>query len=463
MHALARRLEPNATLCYPIDVDKKTLACFCVLLAVYLLFGPARIPAMQDQQTQSSEEVYGSKFFDQLRGIFGRFRQADLQNVFQEAKSIQCTELVGRKGEWREVAFFNENRKLGDWCKESLEEVRSDLSVFTFKGACSGDQGSIQVGTEFPIAASIDAYSQGKIDFDKVDINVNDPVNAVYDSRTMALTFELPYLFLTERQTSGNIYSFIAPNRNSAYASDVTSRWACKAVSSSDVTYRFLICRTSTAPRNTGGRNKIWEPAFGASAFFILSDGTEATTSVNLSFGTEGRPVKNLPDSAPPPTSPDRPYLARPGVAKRTGEWDTPDPQSKIVAAGKAGFRLRFSNQTWATRITTPELLSDQKMSILQSIKPGEGMDYCAWHPEDPRLVARLLASPPDADLAYAMKVLEKTNLSPASILFEMKTGAGVPLGRLQCYFPRAVSPAEISVDRWVSIVGAHLTLEILK
>src|SRR5262245_46309502 len=99
------------------------------LLPALLLIGAflaARLPAQQEQQVRREQDAektpYGSTFFDQLRSIFGRFREADLQAVFRDAKPIECSELVGRKGEWRTVAFFNENRRLGDWCRASLEE-----------------------------------------------------------------------------------------------------------------------------------------------------------------------------------------------------------------------------------------------------------------------------------------------------------------------------------------------------
>ena len=42
-----------------------------------------------------------------------------------------------------------------------------------------------------------------------------------------------------------------------------------------------------------------------------------------------------------------------------------------------------------------------------------------------------------------------------------MKSHPGIRLGTLQCFFPRAESEANIEFDRWVSVVGGHLTLEI--
>ena len=263
---------------------------------------------------QSGEEgAYGSKFFDQLHRIFGRFREADLQRVFQEAKPIGCSELVGRKGEWRTVAFFNENRELGDWCRGSLEEVKTDLAVYTFSGVCSGDKGTINVATEFPTAASIEAFNRGEIDLNKIDITVNDPVNASLSPKTMAYTFDLPYLFLTGRRGTTNVYSLVAPDRDAVYAEHVASHWECKSVSSEDVTYRFIICRVATVPKGKLARNQTWEPSFGSSAFSILSDGTEAKTSVNLSFGDGSQTSEKPADTTP--ASPTRPSLKRPTKA----------------------------------------------------------------------------------------------------------------------------------------------------
>src|SRR5215831_5928159 len=83
---------------------------------------------------QSNNQQYGRRFFLQLRAVFGRFRDADLQRVFAKAQPIQCAELVNEKGEWRTVAFFNEKRELGDWYRTSFDEVKTDLAVYTFKG-----------------------------------------------------------------------------------------------------------------------------------------------------------------------------------------------------------------------------------------------------------------------------------------------------------------------------------------
>src|SRR5215813_1826693 len=78
-------------------------------------------------ELQASEtERYDRRFFVQLRTVFGRFRNADLDRAFEKAQPIQCSELVNEEAEWRTVAFFNEKRELGDW---SSDVCSSDLTT----------------------------------------------------------------------------------------------------------------------------------------------------------------------------------------------------------------------------------------------------------------------------------------------------------------------------------------------
>jgi hypothetical protein len=296
-------------------MKRKLLELTCAFLLLHAFFD-ASLAAQQGQKAQSGDEsTYGSRFFAQLRTIFGRFREADLQRVFQDAQPIQCSELVGRKGEWRTVAFFNEDRSLGDWFRENLEEVKADLAVYTFKGNCIGERGTVQVGSEFPTDESVEKLEQRRIKLHEADITVNDPVEAAMNPRTMAYTFELPYLFLKKERGSKRVYSYVAPDRNAAYATDMTSRWECKTVASEDVTYRFLICRVAIFPQGTLARNqKAEDRPFGSSAFYILSDGTEAQTRVHLTFGDGTQPKEPKEDATetpPPPSSPSRPVLKR--------------------------------------------------------------------------------------------------------------------------------------------------------
>ena len=432
-----------------------------VLFLISILLAPAALPAQLNQQIQLPEEKsFGSKFFDQLRSIFGRFRDADLRRVFQMADPIRCAELVVNKGEWRTVAFFNEDRNLGEWCSNSLEEVKANLFVYIFKGPCRRDQGTIHVTTEFPVQSSIDAYNERKIGLDQVRVHVNAPVRTVFDPRSLVYSFELPYLFLLERRSTGNVYSLVAPHPEDSYATDVTSRWECKAVKSDDVTYRFLICRTATVTRNTALRSQKNDLTFGASAYYILSDGMEAHTTVHLMFGDKGGQIDNTQTPAPPAAEHAPQFATGAEAGMRARGWQTPDVLLKVVDVGKNEFRLRFNPLSWTGKIASPEFLSNQRMSSSLSAEMQEDV-YCAWRPKAANLVGRLLANDPDEDVSFSMEVFDKSSESAASIVFDMKTHAGVPLATLQCFFPGTKPAANITFNRWVSIVGSHLTLEI--
>jgi hypothetical protein len=405
------------------------------------------------------ENAYGTKFFEELHNIFGIFREEDLRRVFQMAKPIRCPDLVASKGQWRTVAFFNEDRSLGEWCRNSLEEVKADLSVYIFKGSCKGDRGSIQVTTQFPVESSIDAYHDRQIPLSQVEVNTNAPVNVVFDPRNQTYDFELPYLYLTGRRNSGNIYSLIAPSREDRYAPEVADRWECKAVRSKDVTYQFLICRTSMVARSAALRDQ--EPGFGASAYFILSDGMEAQTSVSLSFGDAGPPTDNSPATTPPAANPAR-SPSRDGETERlAGGWLVPDARSRIADVRKDEFRIRFSPQAWTGKIGVPQVLSDQKMSSTKSVRLREGADYCLWRPGDASQAERLLASTDETDVLYYLDAVDKIVESPTSLVFDMRDHAGTELGTLKCYFRHTRSASKVDFNDWVSVVGSHLTIEI--
>ncbi len=441
-------------------MSRTAIRPFCLLILTCLWFSPAYAAVQRQRQLPAPDEnAYGSKFFDQLHNIFGIFRDEDLRRVFQMAKPIRCSDLIAGKGEWRTVAFFNEDRSLGEWCRNNLEEVKADLAVYVFKGSCKGDRGSIQVTTQFPVGSSIDAYNDRQIPLDQVDVNVNAPVRVAFDTKNQTYDFELPYLYLSGRRNSGNIYSLVAPNRDDRYAPEVADRWECKAVRSNDVTYQFLICRTTMVARSAALRDM--DPGFGASAYFILSDGMEAQTSVSLSFGDSGPPADNPPAAAPPAGTPARSYSAGGEKEKLDGGWLMPDARSRVVDVSKNEFRIRFSPQTWTGRIGASEVLSEQKIMSTQSVSLRQGADYCLWHPGSAALADRLLASEDDTDVLYYLDAVNKTVESSASLVFDMRTHSGTELGSLKCYFPHTRSAANIDFSQWVAVVGNHLTIEV--
>src|SRR5215471_5225327 len=138
-----------------------------VFLAVSAVLVPAT-PAAAQRERQitapaNDSQPYGRRFFTQLRAVFGRFRDSDLQRVFDNAQPVQCSELINEQGEWRTVAFFNEKRELGDWYRRNFDEVKKDLAVYIFKGVCRGEHGPVQLTTKFPVTESIEAYNQDRI------------------------------------------------------------------------------------------------------------------------------------------------------------------------------------------------------------------------------------------------------------------------------------------------------------
>jgi hypothetical protein len=427
------------------------LAHSALFLSVLLV--PSGLAAQRERQIPPPENgEFGSKFFTQLSSIFGKFRDGDLQRVFQLAEPIQCSELLTGKGEWRPVAFFNENRKLGDWYRSNIAEVRSDLSVYLFKGTCQGDRGNIELTTKYPVGDSIDAFNAGQIPFAQIDVNVNAPVRLTFDSRSGAYAFDLPFLYLVSRQGNSATYSLIPPHFGDKYSTEVTNAWECKSVSSIDITYRFLICRTSTVDRSPQQRNQPRSaPSFGSSAYFILSDGSEAQSTVTLNFGDAETPAPAPAETAPAPV-----------VDAGAIGWQAPGYRSMLVEVGNSEFRIRFNPQVWVGRIASSQVVSNQKVAGLASAKPADGADYCVWSPGAGDMINRLLSDEPYKDVSYSVSGLDKgAGQSTASVSFAMKTLTGTRLGTLQCFFPRTDAAGEVGYDRWTSIVGSQLKLEV--
>src|ERR1051325_6052951 len=120
-----------------------------VLTAILLFLGSILSTAAINAQTTipaaTDNAAAVTKYFEQLRRIFGKFSQSDLQQVFQEANPIKCPELVQGRGEWKPVAFFNDKRELGAWYHETIDEVKTDLRTYTFKGVCTTVRSTIQL------------------------------------------------------------------------------------------------------------------------------------------------------------------------------------------------------------------------------------------------------------------------------------------------------------------------------
>jgi len=428
--------------------------CVKAILLTLVCLTASGAYAQREREVVTSHEEYGAKFFDELRSIFGRFRDADLKRVFQSAHAIQCSDLVTDRGEWRQVAFFNENRKLGDWYRTSLDEVKSDLAAYVFKGGCGGQHASVQVTTKFPVDESISAYQQGRISFRQIDISVNSPVTAAYESQTQAYVFDLPYLFKATDNGGNPIYTLNPRRLSDRYAADVTSHWECKSVTAEDVTYEFLICHTTLIPRNglpDNGRSL----SFGASAYSILSDGKEASSSVRLTFGPEdSTPKSNDLAASPAAPTPDRPQVQ--GRA-----WRPVVAQVSLVKMAESQFRLRFNPESWKERIGKTQLISDGILSNSSAPPaPSRGKDYCVWRPSAAADTSQLLDNSKSEFIVYSLEFRKEVQ-SAMSVVFKMENDNGLPLGALQCFLPKSQTPADITAGMWLSIVGTNIALEV--
>jgi hypothetical protein len=422
-----------------------------VVLLSFFLPAPHLI-AQRERQIEPPPAVdYGARFFDQLRTIFGRFRNTDLQRAFESAVPVPCAELISDNGEWREVAFFNEDRRLGDWLHQSLDAVKSDLSVYVFKGLCRSDQSSIQLVTKFPVHDSVDDYNRGNIPLQQVDLNVNAPVVASFDPRSRVYAFDLPYLYAAQSPgTASTVYSLVPEHREDRYDLQVLNHWECKAVRAPDVTFQFVICRTEVLPKDRVLRDRM-QPTFGSSAYFVLSDGREVSTTVHLSFGGDdshpARTVEVLPDAA--------------GTAPTARPWLAVEPSGRFAELNHGELRIRFNPQSWMNRIASTQVLVEGTLTSLAQSRVPVGVDSCLWTSTPSLVPAQILDQDPEKNVRIATILNDRSNLSPTSVTFDWSALDGSRLGRLQCFFSRADSAGAVSFDRWSAIVGVHLALEV--
>jgi len=255
------------------------IAVFCALA-----YPPIHAPASPARFEQPDSDA---RFVRQVRRIFGQFRHADLQQLYKTAQPVMCSELVSDNGEWREVGFFNENRGFGNWFRTSIAEIRSQLDVYKFEGSCDRETSPLRVTTRFPLDQSLKANREGLIPFDEIKIRVNAPVTGHFEKRTEAYVFDLPYLYRVSDTNTHPLYALSPRTLSDEYAPEAVNRWECKAVTAEDVTFRFLICRTTLLSASSSPLNVNAKTAYGTSAFSILTDGQEAFASVKLSFADD--------------------------------------------------------------------------------------------------------------------------------------------------------------------------------
>jgi hypothetical protein len=134
-------------------------------------------------------------------------------------------------------------------------------------------------------------------------------------------------------------------------------------------------------------------------------------------------------------------------------KWEVPDADEKILDVARDEFRISFNAQTWAGRKSAAAVVSGQQLVSLASFTPVAGADYCVWLPGP--------ASSAAGPAAYSVSAHDRDAQSATSITFQITTVSDERVGALQCFFPRASTAVSVAFDRWTSLVGPHLALEV--
>lgn len=422
----------------------------CTFFLMFPLISAAQIRRPVSAPAQESGD-FGSKFFEDLGILFGRLQQSELDRAFQRAKPAHCSDLVGQTGEWKEVAFLNDDRKLGDWHYSNIDDVKRDLAAFVFSGACRGEAGPVKVATSYPVEESYDRFKEGKIPFSKIVINDNDPVSVIFDRTTEAYIFQLPYLYLESTTNSDVVYTLTPPRIISRPETTVALEFRCKALSDAELTYRFLLCRTRVANRDSHVENQKLRQPLGNAAYYILSDGKEASASVKLDFdsGSDSATEKSEPQPVHAPTPEPTPTAVE-------GTWHPAASGARLSDIGDGEFRLHFNGQSWNGRIDKTQWIAD---GILSNSMPVGNKEYCVWRPNMPDQV-KLLETIGDDSLLYSLS-FRKDLRSATSGIFEIENGNGLMVATMQCYFPQSQTPSELTVNHWISVVGMLVAIEV--
>jgi hypothetical protein len=392
---------------------------------------------------------FGAKFLDDLQTLFGRLETSELDSAFQRAKAIRCSDLTGKSGEWKDVGFLNDNRNLAAWHHEDIDSVKSDPVRYVFSGMCTTEQAPLRLATRYPISESYNQFRKGTIPVSNVAVRDNPPVSVFFDKSTNSYTFQLPFLYAEGASRAETTYTLMPPAAASKPEAGLAEEFRCKAISDTDLTYRFLLCRTALVNLNATNSKQRIPDSPNSRAYYIFSDGREAGSSVNLLF-----------DNAPPVPRTATPE-GDPSTAARNADeiWDVVPPQSRLVDVGNGEFRLRFDPATWTQRIGKPQLIEGRTVSALTAgSAPSRKQGNCVWQPGSASQADRLLASVPSLETLYTL-AFQKQASSGISVSFDIENSNG-RIGSLQCYFPQSQTPADVTVGQWNSIVGSNIVIE---
>jgi hypothetical protein len=229
----------------------------------------------------------------------------------------------------------------------------------------------------------------------------------------------------------------------------LAAEFRCKTINDDDLTYRFLLCRTAFVNLNAANSKERIPNSPNSWAYYIFSDGREASSTVNLSF----KDMPTVPKTAEPQSAAPTP------APSADTQWEAVQPQSRLVDVGDREFRLRFDPAIWTPRIGKPQLIENSAVSpFAVGSTPSRTRDNCVWQPVAPTQANRLLAGI-EGETLFTLG-FQKRGSSGISVSFDADGSAG-RIGSLQCYFPQSQTPADVTVRQWNAIVGSNIVLEV--
>jgi hypothetical protein len=356
---------------------------------------------------------------------------------------------------WKEVAFLNGDRKLGNWHFESLEEVNRELATFRFSGECRGESDPLSVVASYPVQESVNRFSRGLIPLSQVVMTNNAPTRAAFVSSDEAYVFEIPYVYLDNKPSSTPIYTLAPPLTTSKPVAGLGIEFRCKTASDADPKFLFLLCHTQMVDHNVAAPRPGSKPPLGNAAYYILSDGKEAGSTVKLVFGDAGG---NAPEPQPDSVSSVKEApVSRPQPVEEN-VWQQPDSTANLRDTGDLEFRLRFDPQSWKDRIGKPQLLVAGALRDLPDAAT-RSPESCVWRPIQINPLGAMLERETDS-IVYTLRFTENRQ-APPTAMFAVESDTGQSLASLQCMFPQGKAAMDIQVKDWLSIVGTHIQIHV--
>ena len=314
------------------------------------------------------------------------------------------------------------------------------------------------MATSYPVTESVQQFQQGKIKFSQIVINDNDPVSVTFDSSSGAYTFQLPYVYSERKNGTDIVYTLTPPRLNSSPEAGIAIEFRCKAINDADLTYRFLLCRSRVVNRD--GRYREDTPSLGSAAYYIMSDGKEASSSVKLDFGREADSPSATPSEADntPGKLDDRGRFPQPPKQPENA-WQPAVSDARLSLIADDEFRLIFNKQAWIGRIDKPQMIADGNLAAAATTSSTmRNKQYCMWRPGLPAQVNQLLEPNATDSFGYTLSFRKDVQMAVSSI-FEIQGDSGTVAATLECYFPQSQTPADLTIGRWLSIVGKHIEL----